>query len=149
MGSGVLIASVKRSDFLYHVSMSTCHRSAGGSKKNLPGAMLATAGITRAMCLPFMVGALLLGGPLNSGAMAQAVSAAPALGANLPRLGDVGGEDLSPLAEQRLGEMAMREVRRDPDYLDDPEINDWLGQFGQRLVGSVPGGVMGLSLIHI
>jgi predicted Zn-dependent protease len=75
--------------------------------------------------------------------MAQAVSAAPALGANLPRLGDAGGEDLSPLAEQRLGEMAMREVRRDPDYLDDPEVNDWLGQFGQRLVGSVPGGVMG------
>ena len=66
-----------------------------------------------------------------------------ALGANLPRLGDAGGEDLSPLAEQRLGEMAMREVRRDPDYLDDPEINDWLDAFGQRLVGSVPGGVVG------
>ena len=133
-------AWVKRSDFLYHVFMSTRHLSAGGSKKNLPDAMLAKAGVMRAMCVPFMLVAYLLGGSLNSGVMAQTAPAAPALGANLPRLGDAGGEDLSPMAEQRLGEMAMREVRRDPDYLDDPEINDWLGQFGQRLVGSVPGG---------
>ena len=151
---------MKRSDFLYHVFMSTRHLAAGGSKKHSPSAMVAKAGLKRAMRVSFVLGTALLGGPLNFTAMAHdvlpppvamapagtslpAISTAPALGANLPRLGDAGGEDLSPLAEQRLGEMAMREVRRDPDYLDDPEINDWLGQFGHRLVGSVPGGVMG------
>lgn len=152
-------ASVKRSDFLYHVPMSTRHLAAGGSRKHSPDVSVAKAGLTRAICASFVVVSILLGGPFHLSAVAQnasppggvtpagpslpASSMAPALGANLPRLGDAGGEDLSPMAEQRLGEMAMREVRRDPDYLEDPEINDWLGQFGQRLVGSVPGGVMG------
>lgn len=152
---------MKRSDFLYHVPMSTRHTAAGGSQKQSLSAMVAKLGLTRAMSALALVGAGLLGGSFNFSAMAHDVQlpspvamapagtnlptlpAAPALGANLPRLGDAGGEDLSPAAEQRLGEMAMREVRRDPDYLDDPEINDWLGQFGHRLVGSVPGGVMG------
>ena len=65
------------------------------------------------------------------------------LGANLPRLGEAGGDELTPLAEQRLGEMAMREIRRDPDFLDDPEITDWLDSFGHRLLDAVPGGVAG------
>jgi len=67
------------------------------------------------------------------------------LGANLPRLGDSSGQELSPTAERRLGETAMLQIRRDPDYLDDPEVDDWLNGFGQRLVQAVPGGVGDMS----
>ena len=38
----------------------------------------------------------------------------------LPALGDAASEDLSVGSERRIGEQVMREIRRDPDYLDDP-----------------------------
>ena len=54
----------------------------------------------------------------------------------LPDLG--GGETvLSPQLERRIGESIMREIRfRDPTYLDDPEINDYLTALGSQLAGS-------------
>lgn len=55
--------------------------------------------------------------------------------AELPDLGDVAASELSPLAERRLGESIMREIRwRDPSYLDDPEVEDYLNRIGRRLV---------------
>lgn len=55
--------------------------------------------------------------------------------ADLPDLGDVAASELSPLAERRLGESIMREIRwRDPSYLDDPEVEDYLNRIGRRLV---------------
>ena len=54
--------------------------------------------------------------------------------AELPDLGDVSAADLSPLAERKLGESIMREMRaRDPAYLDDPEVEDYVSQMGRRL----------------
>ncbi|NMG73514.1 M48 family metalloprotease [Aromatoleum diolicum] len=61
--------------------------------------------------------------------------------ADLPDLGDVAASELSPLAERRLGESIMRDIRwRDPAYFDDPEIEDYVNRLGQRLVtaGNAP-----------
>src|SRR5258705_6353292 len=54
-------------------------------------------------------------------------------------LPDLGGGDsaLSPQLERRIGESIMREIRfRDPSYLDDPEVNDYLATLGSQLTGS-------------
>jgi beta-barrel assembly-enhancing protease len=64
---------------------------------------------------------------MGSGPLAQP-STAPAAGANpsrLPALGD-GEQDFTPAVERRLGEQIMVEVRRDPAYLDDPLLLDYV-----------------------
>lgn len=53
--------------------------------------------------------------------------------AELPRLGDAAGDQLSPLAERRLGEAIMREIRRARALLDDPELADYLNRLAGRL----------------
>ena len=53
---------------------------------------------------------------------------------NLPDLGEVGVDDLSPAQERQIGEEIMREVRRDPAWLDDPETEEYINRLGQRLV---------------
>ncbi len=59
--------------------------------------------------------------------------------AGLPDLGDVGAGDLSPLAERRVGEQAMRDIRwRDQAYLEDPEVEDYLNALGARLAAHAP-----------
>jgi predicted Zn-dependent protease len=55
-------------------------------------------------------------------------------GQNLPDLGERAQSDLSPQAERRIGEQIMREIRRDPDYIDDPEITGYVQSVGYRLV---------------
>jgi len=57
-----------------------------------------------------------------------------AFASNLPDLGDVGVDDLSPGQERQLGEEIMREVRRDPAWLDDPLVEEYINRLGQRLV---------------
>jgi predicted Zn-dependent protease len=52
---------------------------------------------------------------------------------NLPRLGDAGGEELSPVAERRLGEAIMRDLRRDPAVADDVEVGEYLAALGGLL----------------
>jgi len=51
----------------------------------------------------------------------------------LPDLGDGSGGALTPQAERRLGERLMRDLRRDPDYLDDWLIRDYLNSVAARL----------------
>ncbi|XOD05131.1 M48 family metalloprotease [Burkholderia sp. 22PA0099] len=51
----------------------------------------------------------------------------------LPDLGDGSGGALTPQAERRLGERVMREVRRDPDYLDDWLVRDYLDTVAAKL----------------
>ena len=55
-------------------------------------------------------------------------------GQNLPDLGERAQSDLTPQAERRIGEQIMREIRRDPDYIDDPEITGYVQSVGYRLV---------------
>ncbi|MCA1856821.1 M48 family metalloprotease [Massilia oculi] len=57
----------------------------------------------------------------------------------LPTLGDTARQDLSPILERKLGEEIMRDVRRDPAYLDDDPIIEYLNNLGNAMVASVPG----------
>jgi beta-barrel assembly-enhancing protease len=51
----------------------------------------------------------------------------------LPDLGGAADTDLSPQMERRLGESIVREMRRDPQFIDDPEVSEYLGSVGGRL----------------
>ncbi len=57
----------------------------------------------------------------------------------LPDLGELERGGLSLTAERRLGEQIMREIRRDPSYLDDPEVAGYFGQLGQRVASHAEG----------
>ena len=52
----------------------------------------------------------------------------------LPSLGDSASDDLSVGAERRYGEQIMRELRRDPAYLDDPVLLEYLQSLWDPLV---------------
>src|ERR1035437_6247481 len=67
-------------------------------------------------------------------ALAQPASPAQ----NLPSLGDTEREELSPLAERKLGEQIMRDIRRDPDYMDDAPLLEYLNNFGISLLAVRP-----------
>ncbi|WP_240668271.1 M48 family metalloprotease [Piscinibacter defluvii] len=53
---------------------------------------------------------------------------------NLPALGDSANEDFAVSTERRVGEQIMREIRRDPDYLDDPLLLEYLRTLWSPLV---------------
>ncbi|HLX82072.1 MAG TPA: M48 family metalloprotease [Burkholderiales bacterium] len=59
--------------------------------------------------------------------------------APLPDLGEASGADLSLQDERRIGESVMQEIRRDPDYLDDPEVAALINGIGAQLAAAVPG----------
>ena len=62
-----------------------------------------------------------------------------AFAAGLPDLGEVGAGDLSPIAERRVGEQAMREIRwREQAYVEDPEVEDYLTGLGLGLAAHAP-----------
>ncbi|KFX63372.1 M48 family metalloprotease [Paraburkholderia fungorum] len=58
---------------------------------------------------------------------------APIVTQQLPDLGNGGSGSLTPQAERKLGERVMREVRRDPDYLDDWLVRDYLNSVAAKL----------------
>lgn len=53
---------------------------------------------------------------------------------NLPALGDAATEDFGVATERRIGEQIMREIRRDPDYFDDPLLLEYLQAMWSPLV---------------
>lgn len=57
----------------------------------------------------------------------------------LPDLGELERGGLSIPAERRLGEQIMREIRRDPAYVDDPEVAGYINELGQRLTSHAEG----------
>jgi len=57
----------------------------------------------------------------------------------LPDLGGSGELTLSPQVERRLGESIVRDMRRDPQFIDDPEISEYLGAIGARLTQATSG----------
>jgi predicted Zn-dependent protease len=58
----------------------------------------------------------------------------------LPSLGGSGDSVLSAQTERRLGESVMREIKsREPGYVDDPEIAEYLGDLGARLTQVMSG----------
>jgi len=54
--------------------------------------------------------------------------------AQLPTLGD--GSDMAAGAERRLGDRIARELYRDPDYIDDPVLVEYVQQIWERLVAA-------------
>jgi beta-barrel assembly-enhancing protease len=62
-------------------------------------------------------------------------------GDGLPDLGDVSQAALTPLQERQIGQQSMLQIRSSKQYLDDPEVNDYLDQLGYKLVenSSEPG----------
>ena len=66
------------------------------------------------------------------------VAPARAQAPNLPSLGDVAADDLSPANERRIGEAIMRQARSDPAYLADPDTFEYLNTLGFKLVAASP-----------
>ena len=56
----------------------------------------------------------------------------PNSASNLPALGD--GADMTLSAERKLGDRIARELYRDPDYLEDPILDEYLHNIWQPLV---------------
>jgi len=54
----------------------------------------------------------------------------------LPALGDSASDDLSVGTERLIGDQIMREIRRDPDYLDDPVLLEYLQSIWQPLLAA-------------
>lgn len=61
---------------------------------------------------------------------------APMSTQQLPDLGDGSGGSLTPQAERKLGERVMREVRADPDYIDDWLVRDYLNSISEKLAAA-------------
>jgi predicted Zn-dependent protease len=89
------------------------------------------AAVSRAALSAGVLGvlALLPAAPLG----AQATRGAD-VATGLPSLGD--GADMSIAAERRLGDGIARDIYRDPDYLDDPVLGDYLQSVWQPLLGA-------------
>ena len=63
------------------------------------------------------------------------ILSAPALSVadGLPDLGEAAQAEFSPAMERRIGESVMLDIRRDPTWLDDPEVTSYLNRLGNRL----------------
>jgi predicted Zn-dependent protease len=73
------------------------------------------------------------------GAASAAGAADTAVESNLPELGDTAGATLSMQTEKKIGQEIMNEIRaQEPSYLDDPEIEAYLNQLGNRLAAASP-----------
>ncbi|MCH8622248.1 M48 family metalloprotease [Undibacterium sp. TS12] len=75
---------------------------------------------------------------LLAGLGSAQLSSGQVLAQNLPTLGDTSREDLSPLAERKLGEQIMSVVRRDPDYMDDAPVSEYLNRLGNKMLETRP-----------
>ena len=65
--------------------------------------------------------------------------AASCMGQGLPELGDSSEATLSENAERTIGNRIMRDIRVDRDYVDDPEISDYINTLGARLNAAATG----------
>ena len=55
-------------------------------------------------------------------------------GSELPDLGDVSQASLSPLQERQVGQQSMMQIKASKQFLNDPEVNDYLNGIGDKLV---------------
>jgi len=69
--------------------------------------------------------------------LCAALAAAPAWPqVRLPSLGESASDEVTVTTEKRLGEQIMREIRRDPAFLDDPVLQEYLLSIWQPLVSA-------------
>ena len=64
------------------------------------------------------------------------LTAQQAYAQSLPELGDTSAAVLSPQMERKIGEQAMREIRRQSNFVDDPELTEYINSLGHRLVAA-------------
>jgi predicted Zn-dependent protease len=67
-------------------------------------------------------------------ALSLCLALAPCGAQTLPDLGDASSATLSEQQERTIGNRIMREIRVDKDYIDDPEVADYINALGQRLL---------------
>ena len=67
-----------------------------------------------------------------------AIGFSGALADDLPELGDVSRTTITAQQERELGESIMLQIRAAPQYLDDPEVTDYINGLGYRLVANAP-----------
>ncbi len=97
-----------------------------------PGSAGVTVSLSAAFVRPALCCLLALALPLQ----AQVPVQAPPATVRLPALGESAAEDFSVGTERRLGDEIMAEIRRDPDYLDDPVLLEYLQGLWQPLVAA-------------
>jgi predicted Zn-dependent protease len=100
---------------------------------NQAGVMIAAGPTGKFLKRPLLsarVRALFLAGTLCAGLPLQLAQAQ----VRLPALGEAAGEEFSVGTERTLGDQIMREIRRDPAYLDDPPLLDYLQRIWKPLV---------------
>ena len=99
--------------------------------------LAASAGLRPAVAIAFCGLAFASGlwAQADTAARPAAVSATPKTsGAQLPVLGD--GSELSAGAERRLGDKIAREIYRDPDYIDDPVLLEYVNTIWHALLAA-------------
>lgn len=67
----------------------------------------------------------------------------------LPSMGAASAAELSPMLERSLGEAIMSQGRRDPTYVDDPELSQYLTTMGRHLAAFAPGGVPEVEMFGV
>ncbi len=67
----------------------------------------------------------------------------------LPDLGDPSLAYLSGPQERKLGESIVRQIRASGAYLNDPEVNGYLNELGNRLVTAIPGAPFDFEFLAI
>ena len=93
--------------------------------------------------------ALALGLGLGPATAARA-QAGPATTVRLPALGESASDDFNLNQEKRVGEQIMREIRRDPDYVDDALLLDYVQTLWQPLVAAARArGDIGVDTAHL
>lgn len=77
------------------------------------------------------------------------VSPAWAQPSGLPNIGSASGNELSPALEQAMGELIIAQGRRDPTFVHDAEINQYLNDMGQRLARYAANPVGGIDVFGV
>lgn len=80
-------------------------------------------------------GTLLCAGLLALMGWSGPVSAQPV---GLPSMGSASSAELPPSLERTLGDAIMEQGRRDPDYISDPDISQYLTTMGRKLAAHAP-----------
>ncbi|HEY9279233.1 MAG TPA: M48 family metalloprotease [Eoetvoesiella sp.] len=67
----------------------------------------------------------------------------------IPSMGAASSVELSPVIERALGDAIMEQGRRDPSYINDPDVNQYLTEMGRRLVSHASGGAQHISVFAV
>ncbi len=66
-----------------------------------------------------------------------------------PSMGSMSSAELSPALERKLGEAIMVQGRRDPEYISDPDMSQYLENMGRKLGAFAPGGAPQIDVFGV